>query len=458
MALESIGSTAVDSPEWTESLLRLLTLADYNSRIVVLGTMLLGCAAGVVGSFTLLRKRALVGDAISHAMLPGLGLAFLLATLAGGDGKFLPTLFAGAATSGLIGALTILVLRSTWRLSEDAAFGIVLSVFFGAGVALLGVIQSLEAGHAAGLEGFIYGKTASLSWGDLLAIAAAAVVALLACMIWFKELTLLCFDSAYAETQGYSTWWLDGLHMSLVVIITITGMQAVGLILVIALLVIPAAAARFWTNRLQPQVVISAGIGMAGCFCGSITSALFPDLPAGAVMILACVLLFLFSLLFGMEHGQVWRGIRRWQWQQALLRQHLLRAIYERAEAKSESQNGSIPASVEVSELLAARSWTRARLERLIERAQREGEVTVIGTQVSLSKSGLIQAQRLTHQHRLWELYLITYADVALQQVDRLADDIEHVLEPAVIHELERLLQGRTDAVPKSPHQLPESI
>jgi manganese/zinc/iron transport system permease protein len=444
--------------EWVATLFRLLTLTDYNSRVVILGTMLLGCAAGVVGSFTLLRKRALVGDAISHAMLPGLGLAFLIATLSGADGKSLVVLFTGATVSGLVGAATILGLRSAWRLSEDTAFGIVLSVFFGAGVALLGVIQSLEAGHAAGLEGFIYGKTASLNWADLLTIIAAASLALLVSIVWFKELTLLCFDQSFAETQGYSRWWLDGLLMSLVVGITITGMQAVGLILVIALLIIPAAAARFWTNRLHHQILISAGIGMAGCFVGSVSSGLLPNLPAGAVIILACAVLFVVSLLLGAEQGQVWRGFRRWQWQQAMLRQHLLRAIYERAEAKGGDSHEDAEAEpqVDVAELMVTRSWSRPQLERLINKSEREGEVTRIGNQVSLSKSGLVQAKKLTHQHRLWELYLITHADVALQQVDRLADDIEHVLEPSIIHELERLLQGQTAKVAKSPHQIPE--
>jgi manganese/zinc/iron transport system permease protein len=176
------------------------------------------------------------------------------------------------------------------------------------------------------------------------------------------------------------------------------------------------------------------------------------------VIILACAVLFVVSLLLGAEQGQVWRGFRRWQWQQAMLRQHLLRAIYERAEAKGGDSHEDAEAEpqVDVAELMVTRSWSRPQLERLINKSEREGEVTRIGNQVSLSKSGLVQAKKLTHQHRLWELYLITHADVALQQVDRLADDIEHVLEPSIIHELERLLQGQTAKVAKSPHQIPE--
>lgn len=451
-----LGTLAtVSGPLW-----RLLTLADYNTRVVILGTALLGCAAGVVGSFTLLRKRALVGDAISHAMLPGLGLAYLLALSLGIEERSWSWLLLGATASSLVGTATILGLRRWLRVSEDAAFGIVLSTFFGAGVALLGVIQSLPSGHAAGLEGLLYGQAASLTWSDMGLIAGAAAAALVVSLLLFKELTLLCFDQQYLSTQGYSLSGLDGILMALVVMIAITGMQAVGLILVIALLIVPAAAARFWTQQIQRQVIISAGLGAAGCFGGSVISALIPGLPAGAVIILVCAGLFLLSAAFGYRQGLLWRMWRRWEWQSALARQHLLRGIYERLESgtTSDFSRSGAEASVTVDELLSLRSWNRRTVERVIERSQRAGLVTRISGRVWLSKTGWLAARRLVHQHRLWELYLITHADVALQQVDRLADDIEHVLEPAVIEELEEILQRREALVAECPHRSPEAV
>jgi manganese/zinc/iron transport system permease protein len=456
--------TTGNAAEFWTAVWRLATLSDYNSRVVILGTSLLGCAAGVVGSFTLLRRRALVGDAISHAMLPGLGMAYVLATWWGWDGKSLGWLFLGATVSGLLGAGAILLLRSVWRLSEDAAFGIVLSTFFGAGVALLGVIQNLETGHAAGLEGFIYGKAASLHWADVVIIAGAAVVALIGCALCFKELTLLCFDQPFAAAQGYPSGLLDAGLMALVVGIAITGMQAVGLILVIALLVIPAAAARFWTDRMQRQVVISAALGTGGCFGGSVASALVPNLPAGAIIILVCTSFFVISLLIGVRRGIVWRSVRRWQWQESMRRQHLLRAVFEHVEGRAEdtgpresaAPSRSLVTSVSLDELQRMRSWPRRALERAVRQAQGEGWVACVGDQVSLSKAGWALAKKLTHQHRLWEIYLLSHADVALHQVDRLADDIEHVLEPAMIDELEHLLQGGGVEVLQSPHELRE--
>ena len=169
----SLAETSVAWPN-REQWVRVLLLKDYNTRVVVAGTALLGVAAGVIGSFTLLRKRALMGDALSHAMLPGIAMAFILSAAAGGRGKDLPVLLAGATVSGALGLGAILVLRKLTRLKEDTVLGIVLSVFFGAGVAVLGIVQRMGQGHAAGLESFIYGKTASMLSSDAALIAAAA--------------------------------------------------------------------------------------------------------------------------------------------------------------------------------------------------------------------------------------------------------------------------------------------
>ncbi|MFN5586779.1 MAG: metal ABC transporter permease, partial [Planctomyces sp.] len=196
----------------------LLLFEHYNTRVVVLGALLLGLASGMVGCFTLLRRRALVGDALSHATLPGVGLAFLLGPLAGYDGGNRLVLLAGAAASGIAGAAAILFIRSLPRLKEDAALGIVLSVFFGAGVALLTVVQQTSAGRAAGLDRYIFGQAASMTADDARLIAGTAALAALLIACNFRSLTLLCFDEGYAAAQGYSIPLLDLLLMFLVVL------------------------------------------------------------------------------------------------------------------------------------------------------------------------------------------------------------------------------------------------
>lgn len=458
------GGTITDrSIHWPsmEEWRRVLTLRDYNTRVVLTGTTLLGFAAGVLGCFTLLRKRALMGDALSHATLPGIGLAFMFSVLAGGSGKALPVLLAGAAASGALGLVTILAVRNLTRLKEDTALGIVLSVFFGAGVAVLGVVQRMGQGHAAGLESFIYGKTASMLASDAQLIASVAALVLIGCALLFKELRLVCFDAGYAQAQGWPTVLLDAAMMALVIVVTVIGLQAVGLILIIALLIIPAAAARFWTERLLVMLGIAGVIGALSGLVGSAFSALLPNMPSGAMIVLAATVLFIVSMFFGAARGVFIRWLNRRAFENKVRRQHLLRAVFELAEGDEigrdfEAELRERP--VIFQDLMAMRSWSTRRLRREIARAVRTGSIAESrsgrGSKVIFTPEGFREAAQVVRQHRLWELYLITHADIAPSHVDRDADAIEHVLGPEMMRELETLLaiERPRVVVPRSPH------
>ncbi|WP_146390889.1 metal ABC transporter permease [Allorhodopirellula solitaria] len=433
---------------------RVLFLEDYNTRVVLLGVAVLGAAAGLVGSFTLLRKRALLGDALAHASTPGIALAFMFATALGLDGKSLPVLLLGATITGVLGIGVVLVVRSQTRLKEDAALGIVLSVFFGAGVALLGIVQQMESGSAAGLEGFIYGKTASMNASDARLILVASGIAVVGCLLLFKEFKLLCFDENFAGSRGMPVLVLDLCLMALVVLVTIVGLQAVGLILVVALFVTPTAAARFWTEKLWRVAGLSALMGGVGGVFGAAASALMPRLPSGAMIVLASTALFAFSMFFGTARGVLIRWLRRFRVNRRVRRRHLLRGLYELLELDEPDSVFRRDARVPVETVLATRSWSRNQLSRTIASAQHEELITLREDSIGLTQSGYVQAARLTREHRLWELYLITHAEVAPSRVDRDADAIEHVLEPELVDELERLLEQQPVhiAVPASPH------
>jgi manganese/zinc/iron transport system permease protein len=322
-------------------------------------------------------------------------------------------------------------------------------------MALLGVIQNMQSGHAAGLESFIYGKTASMGYQDISLITWAAIISITTCLIFFKELKLLCFDDEFAVSRGYPVLALDVLLMSMVVLITIVGLQAVGLVLMIALLVIPAAASRFWTERLWTMFVISGIIGALSSMSGAGISALFAKLPSGPMIVLFCTFCFLTSMILGTEKGLLGKTLRRIQLNRSIDRQHLLRGLYEIVESTIPTQqkldeNAKIP----FADLLALRSWSKSRLLSAIERAQSDRLIDYDGVVLNLSKRGVAEAKRLTHQHRLWELYLITYAELAPGRVDREADNIEHVLEPEIILELEDLLKSETPDIISSPHKI----
>ncbi|MEM7699236.1 MAG: iron chelate uptake ABC transporter family permease subunit [Verrucomicrobiota bacterium] len=437
-------------------LLDILLLRSYNTRLVVLATTLLGIAAGLVGAFLLLRKRSLMGDALSHATLPGIGIAFAVAVSLGFDGKSLPTLLLGATLSGVAGLLVMLAIRQTTRLRDDVAMGFVLSVFFGIGIAVLRMVQDLPGASAAGLESFIYGKTASIVMADFILIAIVASISTVVAVVLLKEFLMLCFDEGFAAAQGWPVLLLDIMLLGLVTLVTVIGLQAVGLILVIAFLITPPTAARFWTHRLPMMLLLSAVIGGASGWLGASISAMTPNLPAGAVIVLVAGLLFLISMLFAPARGVVPRWVRQRRLKRKVDRQHLLRAAYEILEKQSTAdsvQNRDFP----IETLLDKRSWTPGRLQSILRVARREDHLEPAPAgKLRLSEPGFGEAARVTRNHRLWEEYLIRYADIAPSHVDRDADRVEHILGADIVRQLEKYLGDRhvDIPVPPSPHRI----
>ena len=356
-----------------------------------------------------------------------------------------------------------LVVRSVARLHEDAALGIVLSVSFGIGIALLGLIQQMRRGSAAGLDSFIYGKTASMLAADAMLIGVTSLILVVIAALLFKELNLLCFDAPYAASQGLPVGLLDVVMLGLVVAVTVIGLQAVGLILIVALLITPAAAARFWTHDLRLMTVLAGLIGALGGFIGAGLSALVPRLPAGAVIVVTTAAGFVISVLFGTRRGLLRLLLERRRSDRRIRREHLLRAVFEQVE----SQLGATPGRAEMAasavnraHLVQRRGWTRAELAVALRVAQREGwlQPPAAGESgvVRLTPAGALQALQVVRNHRLWELYLIEHAEMATSRVDRGADRIEHVLEPELVAELEAQLDRQADpaAVAASPHAL----
>jgi manganese/zinc/iron transport system permease protein len=273
------------------------------------------------------------------------------------------------------------------------------------------------------------------------------------CLLLLKELSLLCFDPDFAGAQGWPVIVLDIILMALVVAVTVVGLQAVGLIMMVALLVIPPAAARFWTHHLPTMLLTAGTIGALSGYVGATISALTPRLPAGAVIVLACGAVFLVSVLFGSQGGALARLLLRVRLSNKIRRQHLLRALYEDEEQARATREGTPTAT-----LLRRRSWTPRTLRRTVADCAARGWVLVQSgsERVRLSDDGRRVAWRVTRNHRLWELFLITHADIAASHVDRDADMVEHVLDPRMVEQLERELAGRYPnlAEPISPHVL----
>ncbi|MBM2290330.1 metal ABC transporter permease [Sulfitobacter pseudonitzschiae] len=314
----------------------LLLGLGYNATLVTLGAGILGIAGGVGGSFLFLRKRALVSDAVSHATLPGVGLAFVLMVAMGGDGRNLIGLLAGGAVSAAIGLLCVNWLSTRTRLAEDAAIGAVLSVFFGFGIVVLTYIQTMSSGRQAGLESFLLGSTAGMLQSDALVLVLAAALTLALVLILRRPLTLVAFDPDFALATGRNVNRIDLAMMGIVLAVTVVGLKIVGLILIVALLIIPPVTARFWTERVD-RVLLGAGIvgGLSG-YVGAAISAAVPDVPTGPIIVLVSFALFMISLLCAPGRGVVSSVVQHRQYQRRVhLRQGLLalaqgQPIYER--------------------------------------------------------------------------------------------------------------------------------
>ena len=281
-------------------------LFDYTLRTVALGTAVLGLVSGTLGAFAFLRRQSLIGDAISHAALPGVVLAFMLTGIKGPA-----VLMAGAAAAGIAGVLLVIAVTRSTRIKQDAALGIILSVFFGFGLMLLTFLQRDPNARQAGLNHFLFGQAATLLGGDVLMMAIFGGAALLLLALCWKEFKLLSFDRDFGASLGFPMPILEvGITLLLVVAIVI-GLQAVGVVLMSAMIVAPAAAARQWTDRLGLMVVLSGVFGAAAGVAGTAISGLASGLSTGPVIVLCISAIAAFSLLFGASRGIVWAWLRR---------------------------------------------------------------------------------------------------------------------------------------------------
>ena len=379
----------------------------YNTSVVLAGVIALGIGGGVIGVFSFLRKRALISDAISHATLPGIAIAFLIGIALGGTGRNLALLTAGAAATGALGVLCVQWIRDYTRLPEDTAIGTVLSVFFGLGIVLLSHIQTLQAAGQAGLNSFLLGSTAGLTAGEAQLIGGASLIAILIALLLLKEFGAVAFNEEFAVAQGWRVAWLDLAMIGLLLAIVAIGLKTVGLVLIIALVIIPPAAAHFWTERLGRLVILAGAFGGLAGWIGGGLSALLPDMPAGAVIVLAAAAIFTFSLLFAPQRGVIAWGARRLHLR---IRAASLRGLLAMA-------NGYLPPD--------DLSYRVVRLRGYI-----DGDARI-------TESGAKAASEMRRQDRLWQIYRTRHPDAALAFNPLTAGPIEDVLPADIIAALE---------------------
>jgi len=272
-------------------------LLNSNIQWVLFSTMMLGIAAGIVGCLSYWKKQSLMSDALAHAAFPGVVIAFLLF-----QEKNLLVLIIGAALSALIGAFFVLWIQSSTRIKEDTAMGMILSIFYGFGIMLL-TVANRKVGNQSGLSDFILGESASMVQRDVWSMLILAVLVIGIVFVAFKEWKIYLFDPQFAKGLGLSLKGMNVLYTILLVTTIVIGIQAVGVILIAALLIIPAASARYWTHSFKKMVIISAFFGGVSGVIGTTISTLGNGWPTGPFIVMVAAGFFILSLFFGKEKG-----------------------------------------------------------------------------------------------------------------------------------------------------------
>lgn len=357
---------------------------DYTLRTITLGTAVLGGISGMLGSFAVLRKESLLGDAISHAALPGIAMAFIIT----GE-KDSGTLLLGALVSGLIGTYWIRGITSKTHLKSDTALGLILSTFFGFGMLLLTFIQKQPNANQAGLDKYLFGQAATLVESDVKLMVIVTAVSLVVLLLFWKEFKVLLFDPDYTKTLGFNTKFIDMLVTFFIVLAIVLGLQTVGVVLMSAILLAPAAAARQWTNSLTVMVLLAGFIGALSGVFGTAISASQDNLSTGPVIVLVASVFVLFSLIFSPGRGLLFREIRFRKNRKDLQLMKTLQFMYDIA---IEHENISHPHAIRI--LNNFQGYTKGSLKRL----ENEGLISLEGQDWAMTQKGFNKAAQMYNQ------------------------------------------------------------
>lgn len=415
--------------------------SDASLWLVAGGTFFLAVSAAVVGSFTFLQKRSLVGDAVAHAILPGVALAFLIT-----GSKDPWWLLLGALISGWLAIYTMDYLSKHTKLSQDTAIASVLSVFFGLGILLLTFIQNQSSGHQAGLDQFLFGQAAAMSRQDLWVYLVLSLVLIFVTILFYKEFKLISFNPDFAKSIGLPLVFLRLLQNSLMVLAIALGIQAVGVVLMAALLITPSAAARNFTNQLRPMIFIAAIIAGLSALMGTAISFSAPGMPTGPWIVMGLSIVALGSLFFAPQRGILARMLLQRRNQQKISDENVLKAFYHFGE-----RSGTLAKWMSLSDLKRVRDFSAEELESALRRLIRKGQLLRKDELYQFSRAGLDEARRVVRLHRLWEMYLSKRLRLKADHIHPNAETMEHIISP----EIEAQLLEELGYPEKDPHQSP---
>lgn len=416
-----------------QTLIDFITFKDPNVLYVVIGMICINGSSALIGTFAYLRKRALIGDAVAHSLLPGICLGFMLA-----GNKDLIYLFLGAFTTGWISTYLVDFIVNRSKIKQDAAIGIVLSSFFALGVVLLTFIQNNGYVEQGGLNQFLFGQAAAINKAELKIFIIIFAIIIGAIILFYRSFILVAFNADYAKSIGLPVRTIEFLITSLTVLAIASGIQALGVVLMSALIVTPAAAARFWTHKLSRMLLIAVMFSVVSGLVGAYISFAYVKTPTGPWVVIILSLITLVSFVGSTKRGILARFLKARKNKAKILQENILKAIYHYHEERNKEDR--LDLRLASAEILKVRLFDTNDLQRGLNRLMRAGFLGKTKSAYYLTTTGMSESKRIVRLHRLWEQYLLKRTSIDAFHVHSGAEAIEHILSPEIEEELEREL------------------
>ena len=403
-------------------------------------------ASSLMGVIVYLRKQSLIGEALSHAAYPGVILGVILAGLFSiqeSDEVYLSLLVLGGAFfSAILGFWLIQILEKQFKVPNDAALCFVLSTFFGIGMTLASEVQFSFTNLYKQALSYLFGQVATMTDLHIFIYGLLSLVILTAIFLFYKELQVMTFDRNYAKSIGIQVMMIDTFLFFLIALSVIVGIRSVGIVLMSAMLIAPAVAARQFTHRLSILFLLAAAFGMMSGFLGNYFSVSLAEifekcdpptrliLPTGPMIVLVASSFCIFALLFAPDRGLLTRFWRIASFRFTCLCENILKAMLRQVPQLSFSLN----------QIAKYQSISRFYLQFLLWRMVQKGWMVKKESKYQLTIDGQYRAAKIIRLHQLWEVYLVNYLGMGVERVHRNAEEMEHIITPELEKELVLLL------------------
>lgn len=421
---------------------------DPVLRAPTIGCMLMCLAAALVGVIVFLKKQSLLGESLSHAAYPGVIIGVFIAGASGvAEEAELPIallILAGAFLSAFAGLWVIRLLEKHLAIRSDSALCFVLAAFFGIGLTLASRLQFSYSSLYRQVQVYFYGQAATMTDVHIAVYGVLVLAVIAVILLFYKEIQSIAFDTPYARSLGMNTQLVDSLVFILIVLAVVIGIRSVGVVLMSAMLIAPAAAARQYTDKLYKIFVLAGFFGIISGFLGNYFSVetahwlaeKFPSsrvaLPTGPMIVVIASLICLFSLVFAPRRGLFLRLTRVVAFRYRCMCENILKAIWRSGPERQVSFDA-------IAKYQSASTWY---LHFIISRLVSQRWVERVAGGYRLTHEGTVWAARIVRLHRLWEVYLVDYLGVGAERVHRSAEEMEHIITPELEAELTLILNN----------------